>query len=164
MPSSLDQSACDLSTLDGLVFSQKNPVGSRSVRIADAYRILDACRRSRVRSHARRRMVHRRRRAPSHGLFSRCSPDSRTMQARRSRCRASICCRIRLTSSYFYFRLSLIALSNQSPEPTTIGAFRDSARVAGCWMSIVRGGSAPNVRGHKSTPSSSCAKRSHASL
>jgi hypothetical protein len=35
---------------------------------------------------------------------------------------------------------------NKSPEPTTIDAFRDSARVAGCWMSIVRGGSAPNVR------------------
>ena len=42
--------------------------------------------------------------------------------------------------------MSLIAMPNQSPEPTTIGAFRDSARVDGCWMSIVRGGSAPNVR------------------
>ena len=37
-------------------------------------------------------------------------------------------------------------LPNKSLEPTTIGAFRDSARVAGCCVSIVRGGSAPNVR------------------
>ena len=45
-------------------------------------------------------------------------------------------------ASWIYFTTQ----PNQAPEPTTIGAFRDSARVAGCWMSIVRGGSAPNVR------------------
>jgi hypothetical protein len=34
------------------------------------------------------------------------------------------------------FRESWIlrGLANQSPEPTTIGAFRDSARVVGCWL------------------------------
>jgi len=50
---------------------------------------------------------------------------------------------------YLHIFMSVHAMPpNQSPEPTTIGAFRDSARVAGCWMSIVRGGSAPNVRLH----------------
>ena len=47
---------------------------------------------------------------------------------------------------WFMFVCKLKPAPNQSPEPTTISAFRDSARVVGCWMSIVRGGSAPNVR------------------
>jgi hypothetical protein len=47
--------------------------------------------------------------------------------------------------SFHGFYSVITAVPNQSPEPTTIGAFRDSARVAGCWMSIVRGGSASDV-------------------
>ena len=50
------------------------------------------------------------------------------------------------------FHSVVVCRPNKSPEPTTIGAFRDSARVAGCWMSIVRGGSAFFVRGHSSAP------------
>jgi hypothetical protein len=54
-----------------------------------------------------------------------------------------------LVVAFMYLIFQHIVLSpwpNKSPEPTTIGAFRDSARVAGCWMSIVRGGSASDVR------------------
>ena len=46
----------------------------------------------------------------------------------------------------FFGHIIFTLWPNKSPEPTTIGAFRDSARVAGCCMSIVRGGSAFFVR------------------
>ena len=127
-PSSLDQSACDLSTLDGLAFSRKSPADFRIVRTVGVPPALRyAPDRSRGRSHVRRRMAHRRRRMIVHGLSSRRSPDSRTMQARRSRCPASMFYRSLLTSSYFC--VSLIALSNNAPEPMRGGAVSPLSRL-----------------------------------